>query len=376
MLHHHHPKAKRHAANRAAKSLENAKVAETKSKTALVLGGGAPNSALMAGALAAFEDMGVNFDVVSTAGAGGLVGLLWLAPKDVTPAQALRNWVNSYVDDTIYNVFPVDYKVFFKPGAEAALYRAWLNLIPGMKALTDETGDNPIQRLWSDWVQLVTATFSPSNLGAQSPGLCARVPWAGQLVDFDKVKDIKPYFYLNAYNVTREIMNDFSKKEITLDHFKAAFAFPFIYGPFEMNGEYFYEGASHDCLNFKDLTEKHTGLETIVVMDVLGSSTLIRTPRDLYDSWVLSMIIPLVEVADSNLELFALKHNNGWKRSEGAKSDLMVLPFDIPEEDLEYVLDWSYSNGKRLFEIGYKSAEKFLKGEGASLLPPKAAPKR
>jgi len=45
---------------------------DTKSRTALVLGGGAPNSALMAGALAAFQEEGVTFDVVSTSGAGGL----------------------------------------------------------------------------------------------------------------------------------------------------------------------------------------------------------------------------------------------------------------------------------------------------------------
>jgi hypothetical protein len=74
-----------------------------------------------------------------------------------------------------------------------------------------------------------------------------------------------------------------------------------------------------DCLNFKDLVERHRGLETIVVFDVLGSDTLIRAPRNIYDSWVLSMIIPLVKTAEDNLDLFALKHNNGWRKSEGAK---------------------------------------------------------
>ena len=364
---HRHPKARRHLENKAKKSRQNAAVAENVSKTALVLGGGAPNSALMAGALAAFEDEGVTFDVVSTSGAGGLVGLLWLSPKDVSPAEALRNWVNSYVSDSIYNLFPVDYKVFFKPGSYADLYRTWLNQFPPYQALTNETGDTPWQRAWSDWVQLMTATMSPSSLNVSDPGLCARVPWADQLVDFDRVKAINPYFYLNAYNVTNEMMDDFSKSEITLDHFKAAFAFPFIYGPYRMNGCDYYEGASHDCLNFKDVVEKHTGLETIVVFDVLGSNTLVRTPRDLYDSWVLSMIIPLVKVAEDNLELFALKHNKGWRRAEGAKSDLLVMPFNVPEEDLDKVLDWSYSNGQRLFDVGYQSALEFLKGEGAVL---------
>ena len=39
---------------------------------ALVLGGGAPNLTLMAAAVAALDDAGVEFDVVSTSGAGQL----------------------------------------------------------------------------------------------------------------------------------------------------------------------------------------------------------------------------------------------------------------------------------------------------------------
>jgi hypothetical protein len=109
------------------------------------------------------------------------------------------------------------------------------------------------------------------------------------------------------------------------------------------------------------------------VFDVLGNDALIRKPRNLYDSWVLSMIIPLVKTAEDNLELFALKHNGGWRRSEGAKADLLVVPFDVPEDDLPEVLDWSYSNGKRLFEIGYRAAQRFLRSEAAEVLRPEGA---
>jgi predicted acylesterase/phospholipase RssA len=366
-MNYHSPRKQRHQAHKTEKSQQNAIVAESTSRTALVLGGGAPNSALMAGALAAFAERGVTFDVVSTSGAGGLIGLLWQAPKNGDPVQALKNWVNSYVDDHIYNKFPVDYKVFFKPGLMADAYRQWLSMLPGYQKAVDEQNANPVFRLWSDMLQLFTATLSPSGLNMQDVGLCARVPWAPDLVDFDKIKDINPYFYLNAYNITKQIMEDFSKDQITLDHFKAAFAFPFIYGPYHMNGCDYYEGASRDCLNFKDLVEKHTGLETIVVFDVLGADNLIRVPRDLYDSWVLSMIIPLVSVAEDDLKLFALQYNHGWKRSEGAKTDLLVMPFDIPEQHLDTVLDWSYSNGQRLFDIGYKSAVAFLAEHGDAL---------
>ena len=52
---------------------------------ALVLGGGAPNLTLMAGAVAALDDAGVEFDIVSTSGAGMLIGLLYAAPKGEGP---------------------------------------------------------------------------------------------------------------------------------------------------------------------------------------------------------------------------------------------------------------------------------------------------
>jgi predicted acylesterase/phospholipase RssA len=344
-------------------------VGGARSKTALVLGGGAPNSALMAGALAAFEEHGVRFDVVSTSGAGALVGLLWLAPKDATPAEALRNWIDAYVADAIYRLFPVNYKLFQKPGAMADWYRRALDSLPWLKAVTRKRPDDRWGRLWSDWLQLGLATLSPSSLNWFDVGLCARVPFVETIIDFAAIKDIAPDFYMNAYNLTTQTIDNFSKETITPEHFRAAFACPFIYGPYRLGDSEYYEGAMRDCLNFTSLVDNgHTGLETIVVLDVLGTRNLIRKPRSLYDSWVLSMIIPLVKTAETDLELFALKHNGGWRRDEGAKADLLVVPFDVPEQNLPEALDWSHSNGSRLFEIGYRSAQEFLRGEGASLL--------
>jgi predicted acylesterase/phospholipase RssA len=213
---------------------------------------------------------------------------------------------------------------------------------------------------------LWAATLSPTGLNAGSWGLCQPTPFVERIIDFERLKYLKPYLYLNAYNASKETIDDFSKEVITPEHFHAALAFPFIYGPYRLNGDLYYEGAVVDCLNFKDLVEKHTGLETIVVFDVLGSDALIRAPRSLYDSWVLSMIIPLVKTAEDNLELFALKHNNGWQRPK-AKADLLKIEFDIPEEHLVEVLDWSSSNASLLFDIGYKSGLSFCDAHGDKL---------
>jgi NTE family protein len=359
--------------NRREKSEDNARVAESKSKTALVLGGGAPNMALMAGALAGFEEAGVEFDVISTSGAGAVVALLQHAPKGVPPHEALRNVVDLSVSDAIYNLFPINYKVFNKPGFLADWYRQMTAANPFLAPFF-KPQHAPQAALMGDLMQLAWSTMCPGIPDPSGGGLCARLPFIENVVDFDKVKDIKPYFYMSAFSLTREMMVDFAKEEITIEHFRAALAFPFIYGPYKLGDELFYEGAVRECVNYKDLVEKHTGLETIVVLDVLGSDTLIRAPRNLYDSWVLSMIIPLVKIAEDDTELFAIKHNGGFRRSEGAKSDLYKLQFDIPDEYLAEVLDWSSSNAQRLFQIGLESSKAFAAAHERELGLAKSAP--
>ena len=353
-------KRHRHATNKAEKSRYNAEKAENHSRTALVLGGGAPNMALMAGALAAFTERRIRFDVVSTSGAGSLAGLMWLAPKGQSPAEALRSVKTMSITDLIYQYLPVNHKIFHKPGPWAEMWRSAMAANPLFVIKPQVYLQWPLYAFWTDWIALCTSTLCPSGLDWNSWGLCASPPFVEHIIDFDKIAHIKPHFYLNAYNMSKEIIENFTKDVITPDHFRAALAFPFIYGPFRLNGDLYYEGAVVDCLNFKDLTELHTGLQTIVVFDVLGSDTLIREPRNIYDSWVLSMIIPLVKTAEDNLELFALKHND-------AKADLLKVEFDIPEEYLTEVLDWSASNAARLFDIGHRSGLRFVDENSSKL---------
>ena len=86
--------------------------------------------------------------------------------------------------------------------------------------------------------------------------------------------------------------------------------------------------------------------------------------------WVLSMIIPLVKTAEDNLELFALKHNKGWRRTDGATTDLLRVEFDVPDEYLVEVPDWSASNATRLFNIGYNSGLHFVEKNESKLFNP------
>ena len=351
--------------------------------SALLLGGGAPTLTLQSGALAALDEKGVEFTAVSTAGAGMVIGLLYAAPKGMTRQEALRNTVNMGVADEIYDQFPVNYKVFFKPGQLAGLYRSFLAMLPPMPA------KNQADRLFGDWMALLGATLSPSDLGPNSLGLCAPAPWIDHIVDFDKLQDFAGEFYINAYNVSDHRMEIFSKPEITPDHFRAALAFPFIYPPYKLNGKYYIEGSAMDTLCFKGLlyyreelqkeerrraagggpAPRLAPLKNLVVFDVLSSDQIIRAPRTLYEAWIQSIMIPLVEIAKDDIRLFDLKYRKSWN------VELLRIRFDIPEDHWPFALDWSYSNLKTLYDVGYDAGLRFYE-EHKEALQPMAAGRR
>lgn len=60
-------------------------------------------------------------------------------------------------------------------------------------------------------------------------------------------------------------------------------------------------------------------------------------------------MIPLVEIAKDDIKLFEYQYNKKWKL------DLLKIKFDIPEDHWPYVLDWSYSNLKKLYDVGYQA---------------------
>lgn len=375
---------------------------------ALVLGGGAPNLTLMAGAVAALDDAGVEFDIVSTSGAGMLIGLLYAAPKGSSGdikrdrAVALKNTVNMGVHDAIYRFFPVNFKVFHKPGTLAQAYtKFWQHAADNREAIEGPVGDfrdqwlkmlsaSPLfapwaeawkqflgkfsspddknrdaQRFFDDWAALMLATFCPSDLSATSQGMCQPAPFVEQAVDFSKLKEFKGEFYMSAYCIESGEMEIFEKKEITIEHFQAALAFPLIYAPFKMNGKTYLEGAAKDTLNFKGLLEYRKGypkvIDTIVVLDVLGMKELIAEPRSLYDAWVKSIIVPLTAIAEDDIKLFEQLHlkkiDNRKKYFGGKKPNLIKIDFQkhISHNNWPNALDWSYSNLSALYEAGYRA---------------------
>lgn len=359
------------------------KVSPRRNRKALVIGGGAPNSTLIAGALAAFLAEGVEFDVISASGAGVLMGLLATAPRDASPQAALTQWAEVGVADSIYKLFPVNYKVFKKPGAQAESYRdAMLNQFQQMPGLAA----SPFAAMfsqhfaeasakWNDWMHLMMSAMSPSDLHSGSLGLCAHLPFLEQSIDFSAVPRMAPEFYINAYNLDRHRMQIWNKDQITAAHVRAALSFPFLYAPTEIDGEHYIEGAALDTLNFTPfITDPDTGaapageVDTLVVLDILGEDRLIRKPRNLYDAWVRSIITPLVKISQTEQRLFELEHNRdpatGAPLRQVLKVDLMA---GVPQDHWPHVLDWSASNMQLLFQVGYRAGVDFCRQHGELL---------
>jgi len=424
----------------------------------VVMSGGAPQSPLMAGFLHEILSAGRSFRNFHTSGAGALMALLLIAPKNDDPAGTLKNWVEAGVADEIYKSFPVNFKLFHKPGPFSALFSLmaqrfkvpltnahatpsddpmkvllaeWLanpgpqpaasptdgdaldrfqQRLTGMwtgkrddkvydqlKAATDPIKrlrdawlgswlkDDKQKRVYNDIVDLVFSAMTPSTLSAKSTGLAAPLPFLDDLVCFDRLNDpakFKGHLCVNAYNMTADaqldaatrrnrskrnkaVMEIFDQTQIDASHIRAAFSMPFIYPPARIGDSYYSEGADHQPLNFHTLADrdaKKDGKMKAVLLDVLADleDLLVRTPRDLWDSYVISIMTPVVALAHQDVSHFE-------SPAAGHGVELIHADWQIPQEFRPYVMDWSYSNLQKLFEVGQESGRKFLQTYGSKL---------
>ncbi len=325
----------------------------------LVIGGGAPNLPLMSGALLALDEAGIEFDVISTTGAGMLIGLMYAAPHDGKRRETLQATREMGVHDAIYKVFPVNYKIFHKAGPMAEAYtkfhQTWLAQMPR---------ENETQRFISDITQFWMAAMCPTDMSKRQNGMCQPPPWIDLVVDFDKLKEFDGEFLMSAYCIEDEKEVAFSKDVITSDHFKAALAMPLIYEPYKMDGKTYLEGSAFDTLAFDPGHVMSRNLiDTVIYFDVLGERKLIQEPKSVYDAWVHSIINPLTRIAEMDAE----NYEREGKKVKGL--DLLRMPFgdNISEEQWPQVLDWSYSNMSTLFDIGYETGKQFAKDHAEKL---------
>jgi NTE family protein len=356
----------------------------------LVLGGGAPNLTLMSGALLALHDNGLEFDVVSMAGGGAVVGLSYLAPKGLTPAQALRNTMNLGVSDAIYSMLPINYKVFFKGGFLADAFRNYWRQLPPVQYAEHQYGMSPSQKLETDLLLLAGSVLTPLDITPFSQAMCAHVPFIEDIIDFGKLNwPNQPRCFLNSYCIDTQETVEFRQPNIDIRHFRAAFSYPYIYGPYEIDGHFFYEGAAFSSLNLISLAVKYLNVPYVLRGDVDGNADrfivfdilapdLIHPAKDMMDAYGQSIMLPSVANAGKELSIFTDWLKTGytdvppadWMLAEAINTafEAGMVPnakkypvyFPVPVEEWPYLEDWSRSNLERLFDIGYESGLIFL----------------
>jgi NTE family protein len=372
----------------------------------LCLGGGAPNLTLMSGALHALhpyfdekEDNNVN--ILTMAGAGAVVGLHYLAPKGLKtkdPMEALENTINFGVSDSIYEMFPVNYKVFTKSGPSADLFYDHWHALPEVKAAIEQSGMSEEELLLSDWLLFQGAMMCPTDVNFYSLGLCAHPRFIEGLIDFDAINAIDPnvlQIEINAFSIEDQKIVDFTNYQvnedneeikvdgrllpqaITPDHLRAALSYPFLYPPFKIGDKHYYEGAAYQCLN--QYSVKEVGqIDWVVFLDPLRSN-MIGIPRNLWEAFAVSILLPTAGLSELGKLLIEDKNGSGYSlrdmKDKGedenrrlsvldfllrVKEQLYFSDFHIPKDEVPMAWGWSRSSMKRLFERGQEAGRQIV----------------
>lgn len=315
-------------------------------KVAIALGGGAPNLTLMTGALKALDEAGIDFEVITTTGAGMVAGLLWAAPRRdgeteswaEARARALAATREMGIDDLIYSQFPANYKIFQKPGAMAEAYAHLVT--PPIWSIPRETRR---QRLLGDGLGLFAAMMQPSDLSSESQGLCQPPPWIGLMVDFTELQsnlaDPDRAFSLSAYCIEDREEHHFTKEQITAEHFKAGLAMPFLYAPYELktadSTRTYLEGSAIRTMQFNpNGVMQDRFVDTLIYFDLMGNRHLMGKPKNLIDAWGKSIVAPLTQLAYLQEQLAELKKfaSNIMRQNEEIVTSFNYMTMDVEAE--------------------------------------------
>jgi NTE family protein len=359
-------------------------------KTALFLGGGAPNLTLMSGALLALHEEGqAKFDIIAMAGAGAVVGLIYLAPNRLSKKRALENTINFGISDAIYEMFPINYKAFAKSGPSAAAFNEfWFNL-PSVRRAMRQHDMTEGEKFWADWLLFIGAAMCPTDLNFFSKGFCEHPRFIEDLIDFGKLERVRAEIEISAFDIKQHKIVDFKNTDertgptpIGVEHLRAALSFPFIYPPYELDGRLFYEGAAFQALNEPERIDQ---IDKFIILNPLRSN-LIRAPDNLWEAYTQSIIMPVVGIAESEVES-DLRTDVSWIYYRGPleqirttlrmplkkadkKARLSTLKDKLERKewysaelmiDDRYVHDalgWKRSSLERLFGIGHNAGKK------------------
>ena len=333
----------------------------------IVLSGTAPTMTLMSGAMLAFAHHKVEFDVISTTGVGGLIGMLYLAPKGKSREQALRELPNLFVSDWLYRAVPINFKVFHKYSPFAAKFYELRKSLPKFKLAPEDPSE--AKRFFNDWMELWATALTPASSQYSRNGFMSHVPLVDDLVDFKALNDphkTKTKFYLNAFSLSNRrlrIFDNWDKKDLNIDHYNAAQAMYMLFPPVQTTNDLLMTGANRDPTGLQAIWTKERDLWAVLALDP-HPECFWRKPTDAYDAFQLMLMNPIVHLQRLLFSLYARTDAlvNSPPGGSAASAAGFKLPrlysikAAIPKDYWPKMFKWTHENAMILQQAGYDAA--------------------
>jgi NTE family protein len=335
----------------------------------ILLNSTAPAMTLMSGAMLAFAEQDVEFDTITTTGAGGLIGMLYLAPKGKNRVEALKELPNLFVSDWLYRFFPVNFKVFHKYGPFAEQIWELRKRLPQLHVAPEDPSE--IKRFINDWTQLWATILTPRSYQTLNKGLMSHVPLIEDLVHFDKLKAQASQgkgtkFYINTFSLRKRRLRVFDEQQpMSSDIFNAAQAMYMLFEPVRVANDLLITGATRDPTGLQAIGMHRRGLTDRPPLDGLlaldpVSEAFWRTPENAYDAFQLMLMNPIAALQELMLTFYGWTewHVNGGAPTGGGLTPLYRIPVadEISEDYYPRMLDWTHANAMKLQKIGHDAA--------------------
>jgi predicted acylesterase/phospholipase RssA len=395
---------------------------ESMAKRAITLGGGGPAAGLHIGVLEALATAGIKFDVWSLSCIGAWVGIVYnqfddakVRDKDRAEQtfQFFKNGV--FRDDEGYKRFPINtvfgpdwgsnikalnsfvtdpdnYKDLWNPYGMMNAFQDSMALL--FNQLPDSNPNKKFKKLddgdfnrWvlnqvmapNPFVRYLTSMMYLSNINGLSR---INYPESEFMkgINFEKLKEIKPHIFHNAWNLDRQKLAFFSNQPMKKRSQKyeyndyinartlcACSALPFVEGTVEIDGATYCEGALVDTVNFESLLEEHPDLDEIWVSRIVDSHQ-VRKPENLHDALANLCQLFAATVGEDDVRLFKYhvkydnrksgKTENTGKARENAKLwNGTVVEIHVPGH---INFKWNHSNLENGRALGKAAAEQAI----------------
>ncbi|MCP4116380.1 MAG: patatin-like phospholipase family protein [Desulfobacteraceae bacterium] len=353
-------------------------------KRAIALSGGGPVAGIEIGALKAFEEKNIDFDIYSCACVGSWVGCFYnsLLPEEDRIAALDRFFREQiFLEDDVYESFPINYKVFqmnylrdygklmekildfntyrylFLPHRMAEYGWNFLSNPPREMSdlyycISEGLALNPFMRFMAQ----LQYKIEKSGIA----GLISSQGFVDKFIDFDQLFKCDKIVYINAYDLSRKKMEIFINQlehpynDIDADALMAGSSVLHYTENRTVDGKEnrYCEGAVIDTVNLDVLLNDHKDLDEIWVIKIADYKEA-APPKDLVESALVGVMLPFNTISEDDIRLFSYRLEEHNRKS---KKKIRMINIEMSYGDLNY--HWNHANLDQGIKVGYEGTLK------------------